>query len=143
MCTNYKKNEKRGGVQGPRPRAFVSRYVTSMPGLGLICDMAKLLGCLSPNFIQRLTGQGVSVPSAGEKWRLRPQGMSRRQEAHPGTRRAGERVIAQESEITRHQGPTPVVLWGRWEGFWSTQRSARSERSKLSCHLDPRLLAQN
>lgn len=144
MCTNYKENEKKGGDQDPCSWAFVSRYLISVPGLGLlICGMAKLLCCLSPNFIQRPIGQGLPIPSAGEKWRLWPQGMSRRQEAHPGTRCAGERVIAQESEIIKRQGPTPVAPWGRWEGFWSTQRSTRSERGKLSCHLEPRLLAQN
>lgn len=79
MCTKYKENEKRGGDQGPHPWAFVSRYFTSMPGLGLlVCDVAKLLHCLSPDFIQRPAGQGVPIPSAGEQWRLWPQGMSRR-----------------------------------------------------------------
>ena len=61
----------------------------------------------------------------------------------PRNKTAGERVIAQESERIKRQGPTPVAPWGRWESFWSTQRSTRSERGKLSCHLEPRLLAQN
>ena len=61
MCTNYKENEKKGGDQDPCSWAFVSRYLISVPGLGLlICGMAKLLCCLSPNFIQRPIGQGAA-----------------------------------------------------------------------------------
>lgn len=80
MCTNYKENEKRVGVHGPRPRAFVSRYVTSMPGLGLICDMAKLLGCLSPQLhpeayrtgsVNPLSRGKVEAPASGDEQKTR------------------------------------------------------------------------